>query len=85
MFDELPRQRRLRRSALVSPLMTQWEFEYVPLFLGYNGDEGWRKTMDKMARLGQEGWEPVGEVSFSYESPTSTGATRISSALTEHY
>lgn len=48
----------------------QWEFAYVDLWLGHH------KTIDsvgerkgEIARLGKEGWEPVGEIRFMFREP----------------
>jgi hypothetical protein len=45
----------------------EWEFTYVDLWLGVG------KTRDllgerqaEIARLGEEGWEPVGEIAFQH-------------------
>lgn len=57
--------------------MPAWEFTYVELWLGEE------KTVDdvlaaeeRIAQLGADGWNPVGEVTFTYHAAGSpTGVT----------
>ncbi len=47
--------------------MTQWEFEYFDLYLGEEGHgHTIRDAHEEIARLGAEGWEPVGPVTFEF-------------------
>lgn len=54
--------------------MADWEFTYVYLWSegGYGSDyhsvgqAGEERAKEEIARLGREGWEPVGEVVFRY-------------------
>jgi hypothetical protein len=60
--------------------MAGWEFTYVFLWSegGSGGDyhsvgqEGEEQAKKEIARLGREGWEPVGEVVFRYGSDQKT-------------
>lgn len=51
--------------------MTVWEFKYVELHAGQLGSdqEAWPKIAEienRIAELGREGWEPVGQFSFTW-------------------
>ena len=61
--------------------MTHWEFTYVDLRVEYRGetlgatkdawvrarDTGIDRVKDAIAQLGDEGWEPVGEIVFAFD------------------
>lgn len=44
----------------------KWEITYIDLYLGGFGDDvrPLSEVKEEIARLGQEGWEPVGQVEF---------------------
>jgi hypothetical protein len=70
-----PQDRRVRVR-----IMAGWEFTYVYLWSegGSSGDyhsvgqEGEEQAKKEIARLGRDGWEPVGEVVFQYGSGQKT-------------
>jgi hypothetical protein len=54
--------------------MTRWEFRYVDLWLGDSPDLGAvDRAKERIAQLGNEGWEPVGQVRFVYHRPPAGG------------
>ncbi len=53
-----------------------WEFKYVRLEMepGYPEDEAYERRVTVIAQFGSEGWEPVGEVTFSHSTPAAPGS-----------
>ena len=46
----------------------QWEFAYMNLSLGAGKDwQAFTEQKARIAALGAEGWEPVGQVEFSFQ------------------
>lgn len=48
----------------------QWEFAYVDLWLGSRSDGDARdisEVQEEIAKLGENGWEPVGEIQIEYQ------------------
>ena len=67
--------RRWSRTRLSAPFprivstVPGWEFAYVDLFLGYEkSHDAVDVVKGAIARYGAEGWEPVGVVSFEYDT-----------------
>lgn len=49
--------------------MPAWEFTYVELWLGEEKTvEAVLEAEEKIAALGRDGWNPVGEVTFSFHA-----------------
>lgn len=56
--------------------MMRWEFTYVDLWLGRGTEATSVATVQyEIARLGGEGWEPVGEVEFRFHASNLGGPT----------
>lgn len=57
--------------------MPSWEFTYVELWLGEEKTvEAVLAAEERIAALGREGWNPVGEVTFTYhQQGTPPGVT----------
>lgn len=57
--------------------MPAWEFTYVELWLGEEKTvEAVLAAEERIAALGREGWNPVGEVTFAYhQEGTPPGVT----------
>jgi hypothetical protein len=60
--------------------MTQWEIAYVDLWHNlepHGPSDEWvselQQTQKAIAKLGREGWEPVGEVDFYFSVRTDPG------------
>jgi hypothetical protein len=54
----------------------RWEFAYIDLHLSHARQIGERWA--QIARYGQDGWEPVGQVTFSYATlPTTTYVAQL--------
>jgi len=56
-----------------------WEFRYVRLEMEpeYAEDEAYDRRVAVIAQFGAEGWEPVGEVTFSHAPPAVPGTTPL--------
>jgi hypothetical protein len=54
-----------------------WEFKYVRLEMEpeYSQDEAYERRVAVIAQFGNEGWEPVGEVTFSHVTPVDPEST----------
>ena len=63
--------------------MPSWEFAYFYLWLGTatNTKTAVNEAKQQIAELGKEGWEPVGEVTFSLATGAYTDSLREHRAL----
>jgi hypothetical protein len=57
--------------------MIAWEFTYVGLYLGHSEDEIVQRAQERIAALGRDGWEPVGQVNFVYVKPGAGRETSV--------
>jgi hypothetical protein len=56
----------------------QWEFAYVDLWLGEDQViQVVGESEAEIARLGREGWEPVGEITFQFTRPRASNKVNV--------